>query len=308
MRVWRHLAALVVVLFVLASLGASARAQFGNLLKKALPKPATAEMAPKELYCQGITPEQIEQLLKGLKAERDADEKAKALEKAARSAQAARDQAAAQRIVLALERQAACEQAAQEKDPRHREAERLSELRNKAQDRGDEAAADRYGEQFAALTDELEKMAKKACANPDCIAKAKTDSEINALVAELRSSLAKERDPDRRAALEAQITGYLGIIAVEAENKCSAVGAGESSEAERAASATAAEAARKARESKASDGAKAANVSEREYGRLIECAVGAINNPAATPLTADSRKAIDQRQPDLEPALKAAGH
>ena len=56
-------------------------------------------------------------------------------------------------MMAAMERQAACEQAAQEKDPRFKEAERLSELRNKAQDRGDDAAADKYGEQFAALND-----------------------------------------------------------------------------------------------------------------------------------------------------------
>lgn len=307
MPVWRRLVALLITVFVLASLGASARAQFGSLLKKV--RPDTPAPAPqRKLYCQDITPETIEQLLNGLKAERVAHEKAQALEKAARSAQAAVDEAGAQRILSAMERQAACEQAAQEKDPRYREAERLTELRNRAQDRGDEAAADRYGEQYAALIDELEKMARKACANPDCVARAKADSEMNALVAELRSSLARERDPARRAALEAQITGYLGIIAVEAENKCSAASAGQASEAEQAASAAAAEAARKAREGTAAEGAKAANVSEGEYGRLIECASGALDRPTATPLTPDSLRAINQRQLDLEPALKAAGH
>ena len=65
----RSAAVLVVVLFVLASLGASARAQFGSLLKKTLPKPpgSTAPAAP--LYCQDITPELVEQLLKGLKGQ-----------------------------------------------------------------------------------------------------------------------------------------------------------------------------------------------------------------------------------------------
>ena len=51
----------------------------------------------------------------------------------------------------------ACEEAARAKDPRSKEADRLSDLRNRAQDRGDEATADKLGEQFAELTDAIEK-------------------------------------------------------------------------------------------------------------------------------------------------------
>jgi hypothetical protein len=92
----RRAAVPVVVLFVLASLGASARAQFGDLLKKTLPKPATATTPPpaKKLYCEDITPEKVEQLLKGLRAERAAHEKAQAMDKAAKATQAAGEQAA----------------------------------------------------------------------------------------------------------------------------------------------------------------------------------------------------------------------
>ena len=308
MAVRRHAAVLVVILFVLASLGASARAQLGSLLKKSLPKPAvTAPPQAKKLFCEDITPDKVEQLLKGLKAERAAHEKAQAMENAARASQAASDQAAGQRMMAAMEKQAACEQAAQEKDPRHKEAERLSELRNKAQDRGDEAAADKYGEQFAALTDALEQMAKKACANNDCIARIKKESALHTNIAEARAAAAREKDPDRKAMFEAQIPGYLGMIDSEAEIKCSAMGAGVESEAERAASQAAADAARKAKAGSAGEGANAAGVTEEEYGRLIECAVGALNNPSATPLTPDSQKSIDQRSPDLQSALRAAG-
>jgi hypothetical protein len=306
MAVRRRAAVLFVILFVLASLGA-ARAQFGNPLKKTGPKPATAPPSGKKLYCEDITPEKVEQLLKGLKAERAAHENALAMDRAAEASQAASDQAAAQRMMAAMEKQAACEQTAQEKDPRYKQAERLSELRNKAQDRGDEAAADKYGEQFAALTDELEQMARKACANNDCIAKAKAESPMHKMVADLKAAAAKEKDPDRKAMLETQITGYFGMIDSEAEIKCSAMSAGVASGTEQAASQAAADAARKAKAGAAAEGAKAAGVTEEEYARLVECAIGALNNPSATPLTSDSQKSLDQRSPDLQPALKAAG-
>lgn len=303
----RSAAVLVVVLFVLASLGASARAQFGSLLKKTLPKPpgSTAPAAP--LYCQDITPELVEQLLKGLKAERTAHEKAQTLERAAKGVQAASNDAAAQRMMAAMERQAACEQAAQEKDPRFKQAERLSELRNKAQDRGDEAAADKYGEQFAALTDELEKMAQKACGDSECLARARANSPLQKTIAEFRAAAAREKNPESKATIEAQIAAYLGMLETEAVMTCSAMGAAAPSAAEQAASDAAANAARDAKDAKEGEGAKAGDMTTTEYQRLKECATGALHNPSATPLTPDSQKAIDQRQPDLEPALKAAG-
>jgi hypothetical protein len=229
------------------------------------------------------------------------------MEKAAQAREAAGAQAAGQRMMAAMEAQAACEQAAQEKDPRFKEAERLSELRNKAQDRGDDAAADKYGEQFAAVTDALEKMARKACTDPDCLARARAGSAHHKMIAELRAAAARERDPNRKTALEAQIPGYLGMIEAEAELTCSAMGAAAPSADEQAASAAAADAARKAREGKEDEGAKNANMTKQEYQRMKECAIGAINNPAATPITPDSQKAIDQKQSELAPALQAAG-
>ncbi len=305
----RRAAVLVVVMFGLAILGASARAQFSNPLKKMLPKPASADAAPKKkLYCADITAEQVEQLLDGLKAERDAHERAQASDRAAKSVQAANDEAAGKRMMDAMEARAACEQAAQQKDPRYKEAERLSDLRNKAQDRGDDAAADKYGEQFAALTDELENMARKACTDPNCLARARAGSAHHTLIAELKAAAAREKDPDRKAAIEAQIPGYFAMIDAEAELTCSAMAAAAPSADEQAASAAAADAARKAKDGKEDEGAKNANMAKEEYQRLKECAIGALNNPAATPLTPDSRKAIDQRQSDLEPALKAAGN
>lgn len=309
MVVRRPAAVSVSILFVLALLGASAHAQFGNLLKKALPKPATAEMAPKKLYCADITSEQVNQLLEGLKAERAAHERAQASDRAAKGIQAANDEAAATRVMEAMQRQAACEQGAQEKDPRFKEAERLSELRNKAQDRGDEAAADKYGEQYAALNDALEAMARKACTDPACLARARAESGHHEMIAELKAAAAREKDPDRKGALEAQIPGYLAMIESEAQMTCSAmIGAAAPSAAEQAASASAADAARKAKEGKEDEGAKNANMTKEEYQKLKECAIGALNNPSATPLTPESRQAIDQRQPALEPALKAAGN
>lgn len=304
----RSAAVVVVIVFVLAGLGVSARSQFGNLLKKTLPRPATAGVPPKPLYCADITSEKVEQLLKGLKAERAAHEKAQALEKAAKGVQAANDDAAVKRMMEAMERQAACEQAAQEKDPRFKQAERLSELRNKAQDRGDEAAAEKYGEQFAALTDELENMAQKACIDSACLVNARAKSELNTAIAEFRAAAAREGNPERKAAHEAQITAYSGMIESEAIMACSATGAAAPSAAEQAASEAAANAARNAKDAKEAEGAKAADATAAEYARLKECATGALNKPAATPLTPESRQAIDQRQPDLEPALKASGN
>ena len=210
-------------------------------------------------------------------------------------------------MMAAMERQAACEQAAQEQDPRFKEAERLSELRNKAQDRGDDAAADKYGEQFAALNDALEAMARTACIDPACLTRVRAESGHHKLIAELKAAAAREKDPNRKAAFEAQIPGYFAMIETEAQLTCSAMGAAAPSADEQAASASAADAARKAKEGKEDEGAKNANMTKEEYQRMKECAIGALNNPSATPLTPDSQKALDQRQSDLGPALQAAG-
>ena len=310
MFAWRRaVSAIVIALFALA-LGVSAHAQLGSLLKKAIPKPASPVAPPppaRKLYCEGITPEMVDQLLKGLKGERAAHEKAQAMENAAKAAQDKNAQASAARMMAAMEKQSACEQAAMEKDPRYKEIVRLTDLRNKAQDRGDEAAADKYGEQFAALNDEVEKTAKKACISGACIAKAKEESAHQQNLAEARAAAAKEKNPDLKANYDAQVAMFLAMIDGEAEMKCGAMGAGLPSADEQAATDAAAAAAKKARDGTAPAGAEAAGLTEDEYGRLIECTRGALNNAAATPLTDDSKKNINQRSPDLESALKAAG-
>ena len=74
-------------------------------------------------------------------------------------------------MTAAMEKQGACEDAAKEKDPRYKEAIRLNDLSNAANDKGDQATADKYSEQATALNDALEEMAKKVCTG-DCSVKA----------------------------------------------------------------------------------------------------------------------------------------
>lgn len=304
MSAWRRALVPVVVVSLLVVLGASARAQFGNILKKAVPKPASPVAPPapqRQAFGAGVTPEQVERLLKSLNARAAAIKTVHAIEAANKKAENDRAQVQAQRMMAAMEKQSACEQAAMEKDPRYKEVNRLSDLRNKAQDRGDDATADKLGEQFAALNDLVEAVAKKACSDPACIAKAKQESGHQKTLAETREALAKEKNANVRAMLEPQITMFLAMIDAEAESKCGPMGAAMPTAAEQAATDAAAQKAKDAKDAAEEAGLKAGQFTADEQGRLIELAAGVCGG-GATPATDDSKAAIQPRCRELEAA------
>jgi hypothetical protein len=303
--------AVLVVLppLVMALLGAPVGAQLGNPLNKLRPQPA----APKRtvVQCQNITDKDIDQLLKALEAER-----AMRLAEQARRDEADRQQqatnnavsqAAGERMMAAMARQQECEQAAMDKDPRSRDAERIGELRNKAQDRGDDTAADKYGEQFEQLTDAIEKAAKAACVDPACLARARQDSPFKKQIDELRAAAAKSGNAEQKAMFEAQIPGYLGMIEVDALQKCGPVGAAQLTADEQAQTDAAAAAAQSARGGREGSAAREAGMTDEDYGRIFDCACGALGDPNSVALSDQSRQVIERRKDELTPALERSG-
>ena len=300
------------VALCLAAAGAAVDAQFGNLLKKNLPKPPGAAAPSAPLYCAGITNTDLDQLLKALEIEprvrAEGDAEARGHEARAQAIEATAQQTAADHMSAVTARQEACQQAAMDKDPRYKEANRLGELRNKAQDRGDEATADKLGEQFAALIEAVEKDAQLKCLDPACLARARTESQLQQQLAELRAAAAKASDSQQKSMFESQAAAYLGMIESEAMMKC-ATGAGGQmlTAAEQSETDAARSAARSAREGAGAKAARGAGLDEGKYNKLCECVCGGVNNPSGTPLSQDSKDVIASRRDALAAALTKAG-
>ncbi len=208
-------------------------------------------------------------------------------------------------MTAAMEKQGVCEDAAKEKDPRYKEAIRLNDLSNAAQDKGDQATADKYSEQAAALNDALEEMAKKVCTG-DCAAKALAKDPRNSEVAEKQQAAAREKNPNRKTQLEAEAQVLLGTMRIEAEMSCGYMGAAKPTAAEEAESAAAAQAAKDAQAGMDDDALKAGEFTADELGRLIELSIGVCGG-GATPASAASKAAIQPRCGEVTSAMKAAG-
>jgi hypothetical protein len=306
----RRAGLVVVLVVVIATLGAPVGAQFGNPLGKLRPQPKTPDR--RVVQCGNITDDDLEQLLKALEAERAARAAREARQAAADQRQKATEdainQAGAERMMAAMARQDACEEAAKAKDPRTKEADRLSDLRNRAQDRGDEATADKLGEQFAELTDAIEKAAKAACLDPACLARARQESPLKKQIEEMRAAAAKSSNADQKAMFEAQIPAYLGMIEVEALNKCGPAGAGAMTADEQARTDAAVAAARRARDDEEGTADQRTAEQKKDDGRIIDCACGVLGGDAASiAISGASRQVIEGRRGDLGPVLKASG-
>ena len=138
MSAWRRpVMPLVVVLFALAAL-APAHAQFGNPLRKAESQPAKPRLRRRHRsrrgFGDGVTPEQVERLLKALNVRVAPSSDVARAERANKAAEDANQIQLERMMAAAMEKQSACEEAAREKDPRYKEVNKLSDLRNKAQD------------------------------------------------------------------------------------------------------------------------------------------------------------------------------
>jgi hypothetical protein len=264
MSVRRPTPLVILVAFVLA-IGASAHAQFGNLLKKKLPTPGAPAAAPgQKPYCSDITDEMIDRFLKALQTRRlalervAADERQRKAEQDKKKAeQDKKDQGKAERMVADIVKYSECTQAFEEKDPRTKERNRLQDASSAAYDKGDNANGEKLDNQAQAVSAQINADAERACAH-------------------VKFSMDK--------------------YGPSAEEQAAAT-------AEQAASDAAREAMQLARLSADHEAAKSQGFTDREFAKMLECTTGRLNNPTATPTTPDSAAAIDQRADDLRKAL-----
>lgn len=199
-------------------------------------------------------------------------------------------------------KQAACWDAAKEKDPRSREAVRLSDLANAAVDKGDEKLAEKYNAQASVLNDALDDMSRKACSGNCEAQKTENDPRGKEVVA-LEQQAAKVTDATLKAGLQVQAQALRGQIQMEAHNACGPMSVMMPSAEEEAASAQARDTAQDANQNALNAALKAGDLTEQELARLIDCVIGRIENPKATPMDPNSAAAIDSRRKALEGAM-----
>ena len=170
----RRLASAVFVAALIAFVGATASAHFGDILKKLPegPTPSTPPAAPamNTLDCSKIDDALVDKAIKGNQAGKKIsdDEVAKAKAKKAQ-ADAKKAQAdalrtkRAQSTVNTMMENGECKDAFKEKDPRMKEIRRLEDLVAAANDRGDEAKAEELSKKLDPLNEALELDADRAC-------------------------------------------------------------------------------------------------------------------------------------------------
>jgi len=273
--------------------------------------------APKAAYCGQIDDKKLDDLLKGLEAERSTREKEIA---AANAKLAEADAAAKQRAQKgfdAMMKLSECKDAAMEKDPRKKELDRLNLLTEQANTKGDEKAAEKYSNEASALSDKMDAAASKACGagdgttNEECrnaaIAKDPRTKERDGLT-KLSQDAAKKGDKAASEQFAMQAAGLTALIEGEAAVGCmtqrttAVFGSGD---AESAASKDARERLRGAYDTGEDAGAKAANMTADEYAKMKECVLGRIRTPKTTPTDEKSASAIDARQKEFDKAFKA---
>lgn len=318
MYAWRRAVPLaIVVLLALVAFGVSADAQFSNPLskvnnplKKKPPAPDTAAApapAPERpAFGAGVTPALVDRFLKALKARAVGYERSQAALRASKATEDRINKARGDRMAAAMEKQGACEDATKEKDPRYKKAIQLNEMSNAAHDKGDQAAGDKYGEQASALNDELDALAKKVCTG-DCAAKTMEKDPRNKELLEKQRAAANEKDPNKKAQLDAEAQVLRGMMMIDAEMSCGYMGASKPTAEEEAETDAAAKAAKDAQGSVDAEALKAGEMTGEEFGKMIELSIGVCGNNAATPATADSKAALTPRCGELTSAMKAAG-
>jgi len=170
----RRLASASLVAVLVALVGATASAQFGNILKKA-PKPPTPGATPtaaasKTLECSQIDDNLVNKAVEGSQNAKKASDaelakaNAKKAEATAKKAQAdGLRQKSAQLTVSNMMENGECKDKAKEKDPRMKEARRLEDLLAAANDRGDEAKAAEISKKLDPLNEAIDLDADRAC-------------------------------------------------------------------------------------------------------------------------------------------------
>lgn len=281
-------------------------------------------------YCDNITQDQIDQLLKGLEAENaarknavaaaNAKKKAAAAQKADADAQAQR---AAAVMVNDMAKTGECKDGFMEKDPRSQEVQRLYDLASAASEKGNEKLSEQYSDKASKIQEALEIDADRACGGKgasfldtcrkEAAAKDPRSAERDGLQRKAEEATKKgdtaaaDRFSERAKQMAAEIEAG---TAMECVVKMTAlqVGAGgvAAHEAGNAASQASNDASRmmsEAVQSGTKEGAEAAGLTENEYARLKECVIGRINQPEGTPMDAQSASAIDRKLFELKAAL-----
>jgi hypothetical protein len=332
-----RLASASVVAVAVALSGATAGAQFGNLLKK-VPKPpgapGPAAPAPAALYCSGITDDLINRYLKAKSVQKatigSEMAKANALKAKADALKAKSDALGQQRgqaQVSAMMKNMDCTDAFKEKDPRTKEIARLDGLAEAATNSGNDAKAADYSRQSSQLGEALELDADRSCGGHGFAAL--YDCREQKEKADPRSA---ERDKLRRMVADAAAKGDSGkqgqyaqqadqldaMVKVDAQMACmqnpatmGVAGARSDSAEETAAKAdeaaatqAAADAMRNAQANADKAGRDAAGLTDNQFNMLDHCIRGVLAGNAGTPVTDDSKAAIMARAGDLGPAVK----
>jgi hypothetical protein len=281
-------------------------------------------------YCDNITQDEINRLLKALEAENAARQKAVAAANAKKKDAAAQKAAAdadtrraATVMVNDMAKTGECKDGFVEKDPRSKEIQRLYDLASAASEKGSEKLSEQYSEKASKIQEALDIDADRACGG-----KGASFLDTCRKEAAARNPRSAERDQLQRKADEAakkgdtaaadryseqakQLTGEIEAgTAMECVVKMTQlqIGAGgvAAHEASTAASQASNDASRlmhEAQESGAAEGAAAGDFTESEYARLKECILGRINLPDGTPMDAQSAAVIDRNASQLKAAL-----
>ena len=157
----RRLLAVASLLLALSFSATPATAQLGGLAKKARQKAAETAGVPStdqpaRMAGPEVTPQVVDQLLAGLKAEATAQAQAAEAERQRQ----ARDSASR----AAAEEQGSCADRTRDKDPAWPEAQRLQEQAKDAADKGDYAKATELAQKLTTLMSGLQARIQAACA------------------------------------------------------------------------------------------------------------------------------------------------
>ncbi len=243
--------------------------------------------------CDNITADQIDRLLKGLKAENAARAGAvaeanakKADADAQKTAADAAGREAATVMVGDMAKTGECKDNFSEKDKRSKEIQRLYDLASAASDSGDDKKSEAYSEQASTLEQALEIDADRACGGKGA-----------SFLADCRADLARKNPSLSESEIAMQCVVKMTERQVGAEGMAAHAAGNAASQADSEAQRMMSE----AKQSGSKEGAEAAGVTERDYGRLKDCVIDRLNRKA--PMPDESAAAIDKRASELKQAL-----
>jgi hypothetical protein len=290
---------------LVALLGLTADAQFGNPLKK-IPKPPSvpgssspATPAPPRPGNESITEEEIAKFIKAMRVQREVLAKemvqANALKAKADAAKArldAENTRRAERMVGTMMETESCKDSFKEKDQRSKEIARLEEQVAAADSRGDEAKSDALRQKLDPLTTALDVDADRACGG-------KGSAALHDCMAAKKKTLASQGVTEPMLTVQAQgecmqdpaTSGFAG-----------ATGAPPEEAEERAASDAAAEAFNMAKLNADKAGFEAAGLSQMRFARVDHCVRGRIDGGPGC--DEESNKVIDRNREQLKSAVK----